>query len=140
MSKIGDRYAEFLEKILQQTKDDKLMWHYLDENESLYKGMNWTRRSTHIGPLGEQVMLRPGFDIENSFYCRINQTSLVILVQNGRPASFYIVPSTFKKVVALTADEYGNLITRLLNLVQTLFPDGESFIDSFLQDGEDEKR
>ncbi len=58
MPKIGDRYAEFLEKILLQTKDDKLTWHYLDENESLYEGMNWTRRSTHIGPFGEQIMLR----------------------------------------------------------------------------------
>lgn len=131
---VGDRYATFLEEILQKTKGNNLKWNYLDENKSLYEGMNWTKSSTHIGPFGEQVKLHPNFDIENSFYCRIEGTFLVILVQNNKPATFYIVPNTFKKVVVLKADEYGNLITRLLNLVQSFFPDGEAFIDSILRD------
>lgn len=133
MVKIGDKYAEFLEEILRQTKENKLSWHYLDKVKSLYEGMNWSCRSTEFGLFGKQVSLHPDFDTENSFYCNIDETYLVLLVRNDQPATFYVVPATFKNVVILTADEYGNLITRLLNLVRSFFPDGEVFIDSFLQ-------
>lgn len=133
MVKAGDKYADFLEEILRQTKENMLSWNYLDKVKSLYEGMNWTSRSTEFGLFGKQVSLYPDFDTENSFYCNIDKTYLVLLVRNNQPATFYVVPATFKNVVTLTADEYGNLITRLLNLVRSFFPDGEVFIDSILQ-------
>lgn len=37
------------------------------------------------------------------------------------------------KVVILSPDLYGEFITRLLNLVQSQFPSGDAFIDSFLK-------
>ena len=46
----------------------------------------------------------------------------------------YVVPSTFKNTVYLSAEIYGDIITRLLNLVQSQFPDGEVFIDKFLKE------
>lgn len=138
MVKIGDKYTEFLEEILRRTKENKLSWNYLDKANSLYEGMNWTRRSTEYGLFGKQVNLYPDFDTENSFYCSIDKTYLVLLVCNNQPATFYVVPATFKNVVILAADEYGGLITRLLNLVRSFFPDGEVFIDSFLRENKAE--
>lgn len=133
---VDDRYLAFLEKILQRTKAKKINWYYLDDNRELYEGMQWTTREAPFGTLGE-ITMYPDFDTENSFYCRINFTYLVILVRYKKPASFYVIPDTFKKIVTLRAETYGNYITRLLNLVQSSFPDGEGFIDSILQDNED---
>lgn len=48
-------------------------------------------------------------------------------------ATLYVIPRTFKKVVILSPDLYGEFITRLLNLVQSKFPSGDAFIDSFLK-------
>lgn len=132
-----NRYKDFLEKILLRTKTKKLRWDYLDGNSVLYEGMHWTREETELGIIVNRI-LRPDFDVENSFYCRFDGGYLVILVKYTQPPSFYVVPTTFKNVVTLPAELYGNYITRLLNLVQSFFPDGESFIDSILQDdGED---
>lgn len=131
-----NRYIEFLEKILQRTKRKKLEWKYLDDNTTLYEGMHWTRETQEFG-ITIMRTLRPNFDVENSFYCRIDGGYLVILVRSNQPATFYVIPDTFKNVVTLKAEMYGNYITRLLNLVQSFFPDGESFIDSILQNDED---
>ena len=40
---------------------------------------------------------------------------------------------TYKKVVEFSPDEYGEYITRLLNLVQSQFPSADAFIDDFLK-------
>ena len=62
----------------------------------------------------------------------MRDTYIVLLTMGREPADLYVVPNTYKKVVELKADEYGDLITRLLNLVQEQFPDGERFIDDLL--------
>ena len=33
------RYVAFIEGLIQQTKEKKLSWRYLDQNERLYAGM-----------------------------------------------------------------------------------------------------
>lgn len=134
MANNEERYIVFLEEILRKTKEKEISWKYLDGEQWLYKGMNWVKRYSRFGISGEQVTLRPGFDTENSFYCVIQGTYLVLLVQSDQPATFYIVPGTLKNVVILTADEYGALITRLLNIVRSFFPDGETFIDAILKE------
>ena len=40
---------------------------------------------------------------------------------------------TYKKEVEFSPDEYGEYITRLLNLVQSQFPSADAFIDDFLK-------
>ena len=70
---------------------------------------------------------------ENSFYAKINETYVVLRVRRANlPADLYVVPYTYKRVVKMAADEYGEYITRLMNLVQNEFPDGKSFIDKLL--------
>lgn len=54
-------------------------------------------------------------------------------VSTNQPASLFIVPETYKKVVEFSPDEYGEYITRLLNLVQSQFPSADAFIDDFLK-------
>ncbi len=129
---VEEKYGMFLMKILQMTKEERISWDYLDQNESLYSGMNWIRTSTRFGIFGEKETVSPNFDREDSFYAKIGETSIVILVKNNQPATLYVVPNTYKKVVRFDADEYGELITRLRNLVQSKFPSGEVFIDELL--------
>lgn len=129
------RYVDFLNKLINSTKERKIDWKYLDTNQELYEGMEWIKTSTEFALWGgskEKTVL--DFNKEDSFYAQEDGTYIVIYVWGNRPAKLYVVPSTFKKVVIFTPDEYGEYITRLLNLVQNQFPNGESFIDVFLND------
>ena len=76
---------------------------------------------------------KPNFNTEDSFYANKNGTNIVIYVSTNQPASLFIVPETYKKVVEFSPDEYGEYITRLLNLVQSQFPSADAFIDDFLK-------
>lgn len=127
-----DRYVSLLKKIIEDTKEMKIIWHYLDSNVSLYEGMNWTKTKTEVGLFSAKEHVYPNFDTENSFYTSIMDTYIVLLVHSNQPAILYVVPKTYKKVVTLSPDEYGELITRLLNLVESQFPNGEHFIEEYV--------
>lgn len=121
----NDRYASFLNKVLEMTKSNELSWNYLDQNDTLCVGMGWRPNYSVINSYYE-------FNIEQSFYCKSDNTYIVLLVYSTNPANIYVIPNTFRNVVCLPAEEYGDIITRLLNIVQSQFPDGEAFIDKFL--------
>ena len=125
------KYTNFIKKVIQLTKEHKISWEYLDSNKKLYTGMNWTKVEYRLLSHDKEVII-PDFNIEDSFYARIDDTYLAIYVWNNQPARLYVIPYTFKKITVLTPDEYGEYITRLCNLVQRQFPNSESFIDGFL--------
>lgn len=128
------KYIEFLNKLIDDTKERKIDWKYLDKNKTLYEGMNWTKVSSVLGLFsGEKEKTYADFNVEDSFYTIVNETYIVIYVYGTQPATLYVIPGTFKKVVILSPDLYGEFITRLLNLVQSQFPSGDAFIDSFLK-------
>ena len=128
----NQRYIQFINAIIDQTKKSKIHWHYLDSNKDLYEGMHWTETEEKFGLMVPKEIIYPNFNREDSFYTTINGTYIVLFVFRSEPATMYVVPNTYKKVVQLTADQYGEYITRLLNLVQSQFPDGETFIDNLL--------
>ena len=131
------KYIDFLNILINDTKEGRIEWKYLDKNKPLYEGMNWTKVSNMFGILaGEKETLRADFNVEDSFYTSANETYIVIYVWGNQPATLYVIPETFKKIVTFSPDEYGEFITRLLNLVQSQFPSGEAFIDSFLKSTE----
>lgn len=128
------KYIEFLNKLIDDTKERKIEWKYLDKNKALYEGMNWTKASNLLSIFaGEKDTVCADFNVEDSFYTIANETYIVIYVYGTQPATLYVIPKTFKKVVILSPDLYGEFITRLLNLVQSQFPSGDAFIDSFLK-------
>lgn len=127
------RYVDFLAKLIKDTKERKIRWRYLDTNKSLYEGMGWTRTTTDFSAFpGNREKVFLDFNKEDSFFANEKGTYIVIYVWGNQPAKLYVVPETYKKVVTLSPDEYGEHITRLLNLVQSQFPNAENFIDSFL--------
>ncbi len=129
------RYIDFIEAIIKRTKAREIRWSYLDKNESLYKGMEWTSTKTVYSayPISGKEVVVPDFNQEDSFCAPLGEMYIVIYVWRDRPAKLYIVPKTYKKVTVLPADEYGEYITRLSNLVQSQFPNAEIFIDTFLE-------
>ena len=132
---VDNRYIDFLNKLINETKERKIDWKYLDSNKPLYEGMNWTTTSTNfILFVGEKEKVSPNFNTEDSFYANENGTNIVIYVLENQPASLFIVPGTYKKIVELAPEDYGEYITRLLNLVQSQFPSADAFIDDFLKD------
>ena len=132
---VDQRYIDFIEKIISKTKEKNLNWRYLDSNKELYENMGWTNsRSEYDILMREKIFLIPKFNTDDSFYTNINNMYVVIYVWENQPAKLYIVPPTYKKVTTLPPDEYGEYITRLLNLVQSQFPNAEAFIDNFLNE------
>lgn len=128
-----DRYANFLEKVFELTKSGTLLWQYLDRNTTLCDGMKWRTTDSGVETFLLSDDVRFNFNTERSFYCKSDNTYIVLLVHGTQPANIYIVPSTYKNTVYLSSEIYGVIITRLLNLVQSQFPDGEVFIDNFLK-------
>lgn len=128
------KYVEFLNKLIDDTKKRKIEWKYLDKNKIIYEGMNWTKTSNLLSIFaGEKETICADFNVEDSFYTIASETYIVIYVYGTQPASLYVIPKTFKKIVFLSPEIYGEFITRLLNLVQSQFPSGDAFIDSFLK-------
>ena len=101
----NERYVFLLKKIIEDTKENKVVWHYLDSNHSLYEGMNWTKTKTEFGFFPAKEKVYPNFDVENSFYTLIRDTYIVLLVYSNQPAILYVVPKTYKKVVTLSPDK-----------------------------------
>lgn len=127
------KYLDFIRKIIQQTKENVLQWDYLDTNKPLYEGMGWVNKKINYNFFSFNTeTISPNFDVEDSFFTRIDGMSVVLFVRQEELAKLYVVPNTYRKVVILTPDEYGEYITQLFNIVQSKFPNAESFIDEFL--------
>lgn len=126
------KYIDFLTKLISATKEQILNWKYLDSNYNLFSSMNWVK-STYLNALLGAQKTVPDFDTEDSFYIEDSGVYIVLLVHTGQPANLYVIPNTFKKIILLTAEEYGEYITRLLNLVQSQFPSGDAYVERFLQ-------
>ena len=137
-------YIRFIKKLINQTKEKQIKWEYLDQNRQLCTSMNWVECTTIPKTIPKTIpeMLSGRiehtyvFDVERSFYCTMNETNIVLYVMNGNPASIFVIPPTFKKIVVLSPDEYGDYITRLLNLVESQFLSADMFINDFLKDEE----
>lgn len=127
------KYLDFIRKIIQQTKENVLQWDYLDTNKPLYEGMGWVNKKINYNLFSSNTeTISPNFDVEDSFFTRIDGMSVVLFVRQEELAKLYVVPNTYRKVVILTPDEYGEYITQLFNIVQSKFPNAELFIDEFL--------
>ena len=126
------KYINFLKMLISKTKAQNIDWKYLDSNTHLFSSMNWAKSNYLDALLGNQKPV-PVFDAEDSFYVEDNGVYIVLLVFTGQPPNLYVIPYTFKKIICLTAEEYGEYITRLLNLVQSQFPNGDAYVEEFLQ-------
>ena len=124
--------VNFIEKIIILTKERKIRWSYLDSNRHLYESMSWTHTSSGFEIWGVKNKITPDFNTEESFYSTIDDTYLVIYTRKDKLPIFCIIPNTFKKIVYMYPDKYGQYITRLSNLVQSQFPDAQTFIQKFI--------
>lgn len=122
--------TRFVDALIRKTKFKDITWQYLDSNASLCKRMGWMSENLLASLTGSESSLN--FNAEDSFYIEVDGTYVVIYVEGNNPASLYVIPPTFKKILHLGADEYGEGITRLLNMVQSQFPNAEQFVKNFL--------
>lgn len=132
------RYEDFIEKLLTDTKSKKITWYYLDSNEKLCSGMGWSLPSPNpiLLALSGSHPERPNvtFNTDDSFYAKIGSDSFVVLFSpaSERLPELYVVPNGFKRSVKMSSQEYGTLITRLSNLLSSLFPSGDQAISDYL--------
>lgn len=128
-----EKNIKVIAKIINQTKEGKIAWEYLDKKAEIYQGMRWTTTRTQFDSfLGLKEKECIDFNRENSFYTKISGTYIVLKSYDNNPVDLYIIPYTFKKVIKMSSSNYGEHITRLFNLVNSQFPDAKDFIDDFL--------
>ncbi len=134
---IDNKYIMFINRLISLTKKNEIVWKYLDSNTHLCEEMAWCEKKSPIATIQDSLSgsfeRAYYFDVENSFYTKIDETYIALVVQDNNPASLMIIPNTYKKVVTLYPSDYGENITRLLNIVQNEFPSGEAFVDCFLR-------
>lgn len=116
------KYIDFIEKLLAKTKAKEIKWGYLDSYETLYTNMHWT----------DGLIGMPQFNTEKSFFAKIDSYYVVLLTDLSNLIDLYVVPSTYKNICTLKAEEYGEYTTRLYNLVRSRFPDADAFITNFI--------
>lgn len=125
----------FIEKLIEETKIKKIKWDYLVNNEDLYRGMGWVRNKEEYDFFLDRVeKVLPGFDVENSFYTEINNINIVLLSKTKAPADLYVVPDTYRRSIRIPSKDFGEYITRLMNIVQSQFPNAADFMKSYLND------
>lgn len=123
----------FIEEAIRRTKEHSISWDYLDKNKEICKGMEWVKPESNLLTLfSPKECERLDFDVDNSFYAKVDNTYIVLRVKWNSLADLFVIPYTFKKVLKLSSEEYGEYVTRLLNLVQSQFPNAEDFINKFI--------
>ena len=126
------KYVNFITALINATKNDSIEWSYLDSNKLLYQGMRWVKATTIYDNLIGNTSPMPDFNVESSFYTTQEDGYIALYVHGNTPAELFIIPGTFKSVVHMSADQYGEYITRLLNIVHSKFPSGDAMIDQFM--------
>lgn len=126
-----NRYIEFIELLIDQTKANELKWSYLDENKELVRRMGWYNETV--------VFSEYFFNEERSFFCKIGDMNIVLLTPNNDISSaLYVIPYTFRNIVVLDFKNYGEILTRLANIVVARFPNADIFITDFIRKPERE--
>lgn len=135
-----NKYTSFILKLINRTKEEQITWSYLDQNVQLCREMNWLDDDNVFSAVSQALVGKNrrsfSFNVEDSFYCKVNDNHIVLYVTDNDPATLFVIPPTCKSIVQLTPDEYGSLITRLLNLVKNQFPSADAFINDFLENEE----
>lgn len=126
-------YKLFLRRLIEKSKAQQIKWRYLDSNVELCRGIKLYQE-----PLSSMTTTSSGkfcFNVENSYYVgfpKENMFVALIVKTDLSDAALYIIPNTFKNVLVLSFSDYGDLITRLANIIKSQLPNPEDFIDYYL--------
>lgn len=124
-----NKYKDFIEYLIRQTNANKIRWKYLEDNEDLATRMSWNSNNERGWEISENY-----FSDERSFFCEIDGMNIALITpKDGIGPSLYVIPYTFKNIVKLDFDNYGSLLTRLMNMVMARFPNADRFITDILQ-------
>lgn len=128
-----NKNEQFVNKLIELTKTNKMTWLYLDENDELFSTLNLSpfERISSTFDYDE-------FNSDSSFYAKINSNFIVLY--ELRTASENLlsslrlktVPSTFKDIQNIELTENKELLLRLLNVVKSQFPNSEDIINDIL--------
>lgn len=126
-------YKLFLRQLIEKSKARQIKWRYLDSNVELCRGIKLYQE-----PLSSKTLTSSGkfcFNVESSYYVgfpKENMFVALIVKTDLSDVALHIIPNTFKNVLVLSFSDYGDLITRLANIIKLQLPNPEDFIDSYL--------
>lgn len=138
-------YDEIIEKIFELSKNKKIIWQYLDANESLCQNLKIIPKKTQLNAtiswdivtdnLAGALYPQSLFDANQSFYSSIGENYIIILCKLNRneekeliadKTKLMLVPRTFKNIEVI---EETDKMLRLRNFIKKQFPDVQDIID-----------
>ena len=128
------RYEIFLQSLIKKSKEQQIKWKCLDSNMELCRGIHLCRES--LADKLYQNVPSFYFDTENSYYAEFPKenmfVALIVKSNSDGPATILqVIPNTFKNDLVLGFSDYGDLLTRLSNIIKSQFPNPDDFIASF---------
>lgn len=134
-----NRYVEFIARLIEKSKNGKITWQYLDSDPRLCQDLK----------LAEKPLISiPGtpsydfsFNTESSYYYQDGNIYIVLVstLSNKEDDSdddgvyLEVVPNTYKQKMHLSGKNYCTELVRLKNVVKSLFPNPDDYIDGFMK-------
>lgn len=133
MSSIKEKHLAFTNNLISLTREDKIVWRYLDVDNSLCQSLNLTPHKSGQIFLKEISGLQE-FDRSNSFYAPINKNYIVLytIYASNKEESLLsrlklkLVPGTYRSIEEVEAP---NEIVRLQTLIKSKFPSADDIIN-----------
>ena len=134
-----------IEKILELSKEKKIIWEYLDEYENLYQHLRVTPKRKRLDDkvswtditesVATALYTYTFFDANASFYANIGENYIVLISEMIKNEENILIPDTLKLMLVprtfkdIRIIEENDLMLRLHNYVRTQFPDVEDIIE-----------
>lgn len=116
-----------IDKLIEQTKLNKIKWFYLSENEELFEICSKFKYDENLNP-------------DSSFAFKINDGYFTLCEGAEHDLLFIIVPSLDSRDIQCinTGNDYipkfQQELLRLQNLIKKQFPNVEDFIEKFMDE------
>jgi len=132
MSTNNSEYNEFITKLGELTKSDKITWEYLDSNKSLYNSINLSPYNTY-DVISAALEGKKSFDTSNSYFTKINDNFIILYTDSASKEGsslverlrLLLVPRTFKSIRRISN---SNESITLLTIIKSKFPSADDII------------
>lgn len=137
----GFNSKDFMDKLIELTKNNSIKWEYLDNNKYVCDALK-------MEALGNQYLFDINFftkmsnviyfDTNNSFISTVNGNYILICCiydKNLKDSTLNerlvlkLVPRTFREIKSIKCDEEDGTLQRLQSLVKSLFPNADDIVN-----------
>lgn len=116
------KFEAFIAAAIKKTKEKSISWRRVDL--TMFTHETWAN-----------------YDMHRSFMCAYAQGRMLLVCKKNSDTYYCLISpdatAPFQRVVGADADDSAALVLRLYNLVYSLFPSVDSFVDAMINSTDD---